>query len=322
MAFNLEMFKVNITEKPSFIMMIGLPGSGKSTIANELARRYNWSIFSSDQYREKLLGDATDQSNNSKVFDTLYTDMFAAIDSKRDVIFDATNITIKSRAKALSRLAGKDVHKVAYICNTPAATCITNDLNRSRNVGEHVIMKFLHQFQCPQLFEGFDEIVLANHPNRYFNWYDEAKANNIFTDMLAFDQENPHHLYSLGNHCLRLANQCTDRIMREAGFLHDIGKLYTKTVDENHVAHYYNHDCVGAYVLTCFPELLRLPYWGDVLEAIFYVNYHMRAHNDFNSPKAQKKYRALFGELRFNKLMQFGEYDRIASGTYRRKEDK
>lgn len=42
----------------------------------------------------------------------------------------------------------------------------------------------------------------------------------------------------------------------------------------------------------------------------------MRAHRDFTGSKAQAKYRKLFGNKRFDKLMEFAEYDRIASGTY------
>ena len=49
---------------------------------------------------------------------------------------------------------------------------------------------------------------------------------------------------------------------------------------------------------------------------LFLVNFHMRAHNDFQSSKAQKKYRELFGDERFNLLMAFGECDRKATGTH------
>ena len=131
------------------------------------------------------------------------------------------------------------------------------------------------------------------------------------------DQDNPHHLYTVGHHCRRLANQCSDEIMKEAGYFHDIGKLYTKRFDENGIAHYYNHDCVGAYMIACSPELINVLNWQEFREVIFYINYHMRAHNDFSSTKAKEKYKKIFGEERFNKLMEFGLYDRIASGTYK-----
>lgn len=43
----------------------------------------------------------------------------------------------------------------------------------------------------------------------------------------------------------------------------------------------------------------------------------MRAHNDFCGAKAERKYKAIFGEERFARLMLFGECDRIAGGTYK-----
>lgn len=49
-------------------MMIGLPGSGKSTIAKELSKSEDTVIVSSDEIRKEL-GDINDQSQNNKVFE-------------------------------------------------------------------------------------------------------------------------------------------------------------------------------------------------------------------------------------------------------------
>ena len=48
--------------KPTFTMMVGLPGSGKSTYAKELAERTNAKICSSDAIREELTGDISIQT--------------------------------------------------------------------------------------------------------------------------------------------------------------------------------------------------------------------------------------------------------------------
>ena len=51
----------------NLIMMIGIPGSGKSTIANELLEKWelnNGKIFSSDEYRKIICGDENDQTQN------------------------------------------------------------------------------------------------------------------------------------------------------------------------------------------------------------------------------------------------------------------
>lgn len=43
-------------EKPTFVMMVGLPGSGKSTLAKVLSDTYHGTIFSSDSIRKELTG--------------------------------------------------------------------------------------------------------------------------------------------------------------------------------------------------------------------------------------------------------------------------
>lgn len=200
----------NIFVGQCFIMMIGLPGSGKSTIAKEIANEIGASIFSSDDYRLKLLGDVNDQSNNSLVFDTLQKDLIIAIQEGKNVIFDATNVTLKSRLRVLQLLSKYDVMKVAYHMNTSYEQCIINDKKRERSVGDAVIKKFLERYQCPQYFEGFDEIVLHSQFFNKHNEYIEDDATSILLEMFNFDQKNPHHVHTVGRHCRLLAEQCDD----------------------------------------------------------------------------------------------------------------
>lgn len=46
--------------KPELIVMCGLSGSGKSTIAKELAVKYDAAIVSSDAIREEICGIVSD----------------------------------------------------------------------------------------------------------------------------------------------------------------------------------------------------------------------------------------------------------------------
>ena len=302
--------------EPTLIIMVGLPGSGKSTIANQLAvDNSNTLVFSSDAYREKICGDENDQSNNDLVFRTLHKDLKESLLLGKNCIFDATNVTLKDRKRILDNVIDLNIEKIAYFVDTPHDECWERDKNRKRSVGFDVIDKFLRRFQFPQKFEGFDRIIIHSQIEKK-PCFDLDKARKFLDMMDNTDQHNPHHLYTVGHHCRRLAHQCTDDIMMEAGYFHDFGKLYTKKFDEDGIAHYYNHDSVGAYFIATSPEVLIVTSWDEVYEILFYINYHMRAHNDFKSEKAQRKYKAIFGEERFNKLMEFGLYDRIASGTY------
>jgi predicted kinase len=124
---------------PKFIMLIGVPGSGKSTKAKELAEEYNATIFSSDSYRVKLCGNESDQTKNDEVFKLLYADLKEALQSGTSCILDATNISFKSRSRTLEYFKSVSCERIAYVVNTPVSQCILQDLNRSRVVGEKVL---------------------------------------------------------------------------------------------------------------------------------------------------------------------------------------
>ena len=68
-----------------FYMMVGLPASGKSTVANSLGG--NVIVRSSDELRDKLLGDINDMSNNSGVFDILHSLVKSDLYCGKDVVY-------------------------------------------------------------------------------------------------------------------------------------------------------------------------------------------------------------------------------------------
>ena len=304
------MMSVNI---PIFVIMVGLPGSGKST----MAKKIGYKIFSSDEYRQRLFGDVNDQSNNNNLFRILHKDIKDCLLSGESCILDATNINRKSRRQALAAVAGIPCHKVAFVVCPPWSTVVKQNSNRTRVVPMEALERMIRQFEFPQEFEGFDCILAENG---YTTAYAEHLSHKL-AKMSGFDQHNPHHLYDLAGHCIRVAHKFPSYDVRnEAGYYHDIGKLYTQRFDEKGIAHYYNHDNIGAYIVASYTDFGKIEF-GKIVDIrtqllLFYINYHMRAHNDFCSPKAEKKYRKLFGDELFDNLMVFAEADRLASGTY------
>ena len=78
-------------------MMVGLPGSGKSTYAKQLSEETNAVICSSDTIREELYGDENSQDNNDEVFKILHSRIKENLKNGKNVIYDATNINSKRR---------------------------------------------------------------------------------------------------------------------------------------------------------------------------------------------------------------------------------
>lgn len=329
-------------------VLVGLPGAGKSTWANnfllsETNNKRDYKILSSDKYRYNLYHDARDQSHNAKVFEAMFRDMRKFVSEGIDVVIDATNTTLKSRRKVINAL-GSDRNKVdriiAVVIAPPIEKVIAQDRRREFSVGEEVINKFLYSFQFPQKFEGFDEIWLNDYTEESVMEWNEPLNLDVNERMEHFDQQNKHHLYTVGDHCAETYGEVFAHIsdipyndyhyywfvnMLFAARWHDVGKLFTQTIDGNGQAHYNNHDSVGTYFLVSHANIIRgveeKSEWDDLYETLFFVNYHMRAHRDFCGEKAEKKYRKIFGDERFDMLMLFAECDRLASGTYKGKED-
>ncbi len=147
---------------PILYMLVGVPGSGKTTwIKNN---KHDAVVLSTDNYIERyamktgktysemfkeLIGVATDQMEK---------DLVQAVRNERDIIWDQTNLTAKSRRTKLNRIP-KDYKKIAVYFSVP------NDLRDrlasrpGKTIPEPVILSMINQLQPPTKEEGFDEIV-------------------------------------------------------------------------------------------------------------------------------------------------------------------
>ena len=147
-------------DKPIFLMMCGLPASGKSTIAQELAKEFNATIFSSDDLREEMFGDINDQEHNQELFVELHKRIKDCLKSGNNAIYDACNINYKRRMSFLAELKNIPCEKSCFLIATPYEECEQRNASRDRKVPEHVIKKMYHSFDVPYWYEGWDDIVI------------------------------------------------------------------------------------------------------------------------------------------------------------------
>ena len=315
----------------NLIMLVGIVGSGKSTVAAHMKNLYERNgepvvVVSSDAIREELLGDINDQTANGKVFEELRRKVNNNI-HRRHVIVDATNINVKSRRSILDVVRNvENCHKVAMIVTTPLAICKKQNATRSRVVPEHVIDRQVRQFEIPFYEEGFDEITLVGWNFNYFEtivpsekW--DTDDDYILTLMKGFDQKTHHHKYPLDEHCLRCACEVKkrkpeDKVLYRAALIHDIGKLSVGEPknDGSGDYRYYGHHNYGTYELLQNLDCIGFTQYNDILKCLFYVNFHMLPFF-LESEKARKKWENIMGKENLNTLMLFNECDIIASGT-------
>lgn len=112
---------------PIYIMLVGLPASGKSTLVQEIINtlpKMDWHVVSTDDYI-----DAHAEKIGS-TYNAVFDDMIdaatksmnegrqSAINARRNIIHDQTNLTAKSRAKKFASVPSCYV-RVGIICAVP-----------------------------------------------------------------------------------------------------------------------------------------------------------------------------------------------------------
>ena len=293
------------------VVMCGLQCSGKSTKAKELKDKIgNCEIVSSDAIRKEFDNNIT----NDKVFNIYYDRARNFLKTGKNVILDATNLTMKSRKQVFEKLKGINCRIECYIMNTPINVCVERLFERNKDTSEHqevpveVLFKYQKSFEIPFYREGWNNIIIDN-----IEEFSNFQYKLTLEAMDEFDQKNKHHKYNLGKHC-RLLEEHTRfyNFPKSTGLFHDIGKMFTQTIDDEGQAHYYQHHNIGAYFLLSHTFLVEDK--KRLLELLFYVNYHMLPF-DWKTEKAEQKWEEKFGRDEFLMLKILNEGDKKASGT-------
>ncbi|MBI4906864.1 MAG: AAA family ATPase [Acidobacteria bacterium] len=137
------------------ILLVGLPGSGKSTYA----AAQKLPVLSSDDTRALLLDDITNQSANRIVFAMLRRLLRARLELRRPVTcIDATNLTRAERRQYIrtAQLYGAAIEAVYF--DVPLDVCKQRNLARERNVPDDIMDRMAARLRVPTLEEGFTRV--------------------------------------------------------------------------------------------------------------------------------------------------------------------
>lgn len=295
--------------KPKFIMMVGLPASGKSTKAQELAKEYNATVFSSDALREEMFNDVNHQTDNTKLFEELHRRIKDYLKEDKNAVYDATNINYKRRMAFLAELKNIPCEKICVLMATPFSICKMRNSVRERKVPVDVIWRMYKSMTIPYWYEGWDDVQIeyGTHNKSY------GDPMNFCKDHMNYNQNNSHHTLTLGEHCKAVSDYLKGekKELVYAGIIHDCGKPIcatniNKKGEYTEECHYYDHQYIGAQNALFYD-------YEDVnpLDIAVLVMWHMQPY--FNKEeKTKEKYRKLWGEDLYKKIMKLHEADKAA----------
>ena len=137
--------------------------------------------------------------------------------------------------------------------------------------------ELLNDISAERIQVELTKLLMSKHPERLRTAYELGVTAVVlpeFDRMMQTEQNNIHHMYSVGEHTLRVIEQVpAQKALRWAALLHDVAKPVTKTTDEKG-DHFYGHNEVGVglarQILTrlkfdnaTIDRVKRLVYWHD-----------------------------------------------------------
>jgi predicted kinase len=149
---------------PKCYQLIGVPASGKSTWAEAQDWAHLCAHISTDKWVEIYAKEV------GKTYSEVFTDFMptavelmakevvVAREAGRDIIWDQTSTTVKSRARKFNMLP--DYEHIAVVFKTPEhKELMSRLLNRpGKEIPDHVIASMIASWEDPTVEEGFKEV--------------------------------------------------------------------------------------------------------------------------------------------------------------------
>lgn len=326
-----------------FLLTVGLPASGKTTLAQELMEDRNDIVYlSSDLLRLELFGNIDDQEHNSVVFEEMRKRTIDAFKNGKHVIYDATNISRKRRRALLQQLP-KDIHKTAVYMSTEFKTVIKQNKNRERVVPYHVIERMYKNLQIPIYSEGWDNIMFVYDDNTLMNDFPPqfshsvrkavlsgedgyelmtffSQYSSLFSNIYDMPQDSYYHSFSVSRHIYYVYKYVLDyyegedkELMLWTALLHDVGKAFCKSFinrkgEETRYANFIGHEYVGSQLAVNF--LKQMNFTDKFIhKVVTLIQFHMYLLDKNANREKLKQY---VGEDFFKKLDFLRKADTLA----------
>lgn len=163
----------DLKERPELIVLVGVPGSGKSTWTNTFTASSNksFTVVSSDAVLEQVAAEKglsyTEVFADSIGYATAKTkqNLREAFESRQNIIYDRTNVSKKSRRGLLDRAKQFGYKAIAVVFHTEDKEVERRLKLREEQTGKHIppfVMKDMYgKWESPTREEGFESIIKA-----------------------------------------------------------------------------------------------------------------------------------------------------------------
>jgi tRNA uridine 5-carbamoylmethylation protein Kti12 len=149
-----------------FYVLVGVPGSGKSTWVKSQAFDPATTVYVSTDYFVDQYADLVGKTY-SEVFkeymptaiDQMMETVYHAVENRFDIVWDQTSTSVKTRRRKL-KYAPADYEKIAVVFLTPDPDTHAKWLDRpGKNIPAEIVQDMISRFEMPTLAEGFDKVI-------------------------------------------------------------------------------------------------------------------------------------------------------------------
>ncbi|MGK7379586.1 AAA family ATPase [Planococcus sp. 1R117A] len=268
---------------PRLKMLIGLPGSGKSTYARRMVKTEpGWVHLSSDQIAHGKF-EIGQPIHHREVFEEMYQQTVFSLKAGHDVIYDATNLASSKRRNFLNRIQKLGAQTEAVMFWTSYEILKQRNQKRTdrERVPEAILERYIRSFEFPRKDEKFNKVSILSdfktslasqniQPIRHLIQKEAASFEEILSLYAAFKEtkalSNQEEMSKIINCMYTLFKQIHLEVLdpkeRElllwAALLHDIGKPYVRKHLPLEKDNFYGHEHVSMYL--AYPILSSLQY--------------------------------------------------------------
>ena len=124
------------SKQPALVILVGLPGTGKSFLARQIARLVPIKVVETDDIRHRIAHPPTySRIESARVYQTAHRLIASYLHKGRNVIFDATNLYERGR-ETLYQIAEKNGARLLIVHTTAPEDVIQTRLQRRKMENE------------------------------------------------------------------------------------------------------------------------------------------------------------------------------------------